>query len=132
VLSAIRQLNPKIEETLTQMSANLLAEIEARPKAHATIVAREQKVTKHPEITLTPSEIYELIKRDYPEYYRLVTFQQVLNISRHTDAGGPWKATPNTKNTKKCIKIPLSKGWHATLGDSRLKLYPPAKAIHPD
>jgi len=45
---------------------------------------------------------------------------------------GPWKATPNAKNTKKCIKIPLSKGWHATIGDSCLKLYPPAKAIHPD
>jgi tRNA(Ile)-lysidine synthetase-like protein len=129
VLSAIRQLNPSIEETLTQMSANLIADAEAKPKAHATTVSAGQKAVKQPEITVTPSEIYELIKRDYPEYYRLITFQQVLNISRHTHAGVPRKATPNTK---KCQKIRLSKGWHATLEDSRLKLHPPAPTIYPE
>jgi tRNA(Ile)-lysidine synthetase-like protein len=132
VLSAIRQLNPNIEETLTQMSANLIADAETKAKREATTDSAGEKAAKHPDITLTPSEIYDLIKRDYPEYYRLVTFQQVLNISRHIDAAGPSKATPKTKSAKKCVKIPLSQGWHATLGDSRLKLYPPATAIYPE
>jgi tRNA(Ile)-lysidine synthetase-like protein len=131
VLAAIRQINPKIEETLTQMSSNLIADSETRANAQSATTPKGLSPAKQPEITLTPSEIYDVIKRDYPEYYRLVTFQQVQNIFRHSAAIGPSKASPINKSAKKCQKIPLSKGWHATLDGLSLNLYPPATTIYP-
>lgn len=113
VLPALRQLNPKIEETLMQMSENLRS--------------FEGPVVSEPHLepadkTLTPGKIYDIIKADYPEYNRLVTSQQVRNIARHS---AETSRSRGRSTLEKGRRIPLSHGWNAAIEDSRLRLYPP-------